>query len=381
MRVALLLLALLPACKRGTDTPGAVTLTVPEGVLSGTVDVSVEGDADQLSILVDDVSIGGGAGPTLTVAWDTTTVADGAHTVTGVGTWGDAEARDEAQVEVLQGGGADAAPSITFLSPADGAAVTGPDVEVSLSVTDDLGIASVVVSEGATVVQELPAEGPYTFTWSDVADGAHALTAVATDSGGHTSQASVSFTVAAETTMTCTITRPDDGDTVSGVTPVTANAAAEGGVETVQLLVEGDVVDSDDASPWDLEFDATPWSGSTVTVAILATAASGETCEDAITVQIATEGGFAVNITQPSDGGTVSGGAVPVRAAIGGGGGAESAELYVDGALTATDDASDWIFSWDSTTVANGAHELRVVGYERGTGATAEDTISVNVAN
>ena len=47
----------------------------------------------------------------------------------------------------------------------------------------------------------------------------------------------------------------------------------------------------------------------------------------------------------------------------------------------ATDDEADWAFSFDSTTVANGPHEMRVVGYELGTGATAEQTLAVTVEN
>lgn len=374
MRVRLLALLLLTGCTE----KGALELVVPEGILSGTVDVTVKGAADRLSVLVDDASLGGGAGPAFTVSWDTTTVADGAHTVTGLADFGDGEPVETSrEVEVLNT--VDAPPVVAFTSPTDGATLDSGDVEILLEVTDDVGVATVAVYADDVALADFPQAWPYQYTWTGAAEGEHTLRAEVTDTAAHGASAAVAFTV--DPSITCSITRPRDGGTISGVTTVTVAAAAEGRVESVVLSIDGVEVGTDTASPWSIDADVSDRVGDTVTLSIVATGTGGATCTDTITATVAEDSGFDVEITAPSDGGTVSGASVPVRAAIGGGGGADSAELYVDGVLTATDDASDWAFAWDSTASADGAHTIEVVGYETGTGASASDSISVTVSN
>ena len=86
------------------------------------------------------------------------------------------------------------------------------------------------------------------------------------------------------------------------------------------------------------------------------------------------------SITSPSAGATVSG-TTNVNASATDNVGVTRVELYVDGALSATDNTSPYAFSWDTTAVANGAHSLTVKAYDAAGNAGTSAAVSVTVSN
>lgn len=87
-----------------------------------------------------------------------------------------------------------------------------------------------------------------------------------------------------------------------------------------------------------------------------------------------------VNVTAPANGSTVSG-TVTVTASASDDVGVSRVELYVDGALAATDTTAPYEHAWDTTTVSNGTHTLMARAYDAaGNSATDNDT-SVTVSN
>ena len=75
-------------------------------------------------------------------------------------------------------------PQVALTSPTNGAVLTlGQPVTVSASASDDLGIVRVEFYRGALKLGERAVE-PYSLVWSDLTEGAHVLTAVATDTDG-----------------------------------------------------------------------------------------------------------------------------------------------------------------------------------------------------
>ena len=56
-------------------------------------------------------------------------------------------------------------------------------------------------------------------------------------------------------------------------------------------------------------------------------------------------------------------------------------ELWVDGALVATDTAAPWSFAWNSTAKPNGAHSLLAKAYDAAGNAGSSASISVMVNN
>jgi subtilisin family serine protease len=86
------------------------------------------------------------------------------------------------------------------------------------------------------------------------------------------------------------------------------------------------------------------------------------------------------SITSPANGATVSG-TIGVTASASDNVGVARVELYVDGALLATDTSSPYSFSWNTTTVADGGHNLQTRAYDAAGNAGSSAVVSVTVGN
>ncbi len=201
----------------GPDTtPPTVTMSAPaEGATVTGAAVTVSADA------IDDVGVasvqflldGAALGPPATsepysITWDSTAVADGAHTLSAQASdgAGNTAIATAVNVTVSNGGGGDTTPpTVTMSAPAEGATVTGAAVTVSADAIDDVGVASVqFLLDGAALGPPATSE-PYSITWDStaVADGAHTLSAQASDAAGNTAIATaVNVTVSNGVTTT-----------------------------------------------------------------------------------------------------------------------------------------------------------------------------------
>ncbi len=95
-------------------------------------------------------------------------------------------------------GPSDARPSVTLTDPADGATVAGTAVNVSATASDDVGVEQVTLAvDGASIGPVSNSGVTWSTTWDSttVADGAHTLTATATDTADQQSSHSISVTV------------------------------------------------------------------------------------------------------------------------------------------------------------------------------------------
>src|SRR5439155_1249926 len=167
-------------------TPPTVALTAPTpgANVSGTVTVSATA-TDNVGVVgvqfkLDGTNLGAEvtAAP-YTIAWDTTLVAPGSHSVSAV-------ARDAAghtatgAVSVTV---ADVAPpTVALTAPAPAASVSGT-VTVSATATDNVGVVGVQFKVDGTNLGAEVTTAPYTMTWDTtlVAPGAHSVSAVARD--------------------------------------------------------------------------------------------------------------------------------------------------------------------------------------------------------
>jgi hypothetical protein len=149
------------------------------------------------------------------------------------------------------------APTVSFVSPANGSTFTAPgSFTVTTNAADSDGTIAKVdyYLDGALIHTEQVA--PYEFPWSGIAAGGHALKATATDNDGATASASVSFTVVASNAApTVSITAPAAGANV-GVAPadvhITANAAdSDGSIAKVEFRLDGMLIHTENASPYD----------------------------------------------------------------------------------------------------------------------------------
>lgn len=371
------MLWLMIACRGGTPE---LEFEVPEGTLSGVVTLTATGNFDQLLISVDGAVLAGGEGPGLSADWDTTTVEDGPHVLRASGFEGEDDAIEViVDVDVAQDGGQVDPPVVTWIRPSDGDTIaSGTDTTLTFGVAgDDLVDARVLVDD--VLLATLPAEGPYEVTWQDPADGAHTLTAVAQDAAGNTGEADLSVTVGG--TMECRITAPPDGADVAGIVELRAAVnSAEGRVQSVAFYAGDTLISTDTASPWQASWDATGASGA-VTLSLDAVDDGGNTCGHSVSVTVVDDVAFAVVITAPSDGATVQGTGMPVKAAVQTSLGAAGVSLYADGVLVGDLDAPPWAWTVDSTAWPDGDLVLEVEATELESGAEATDDITVVVDN
>ena len=186
------------------------------------------------------------------------------------------------------------------------------------------------------------------------------------------------------TPPTVGITAPTGGS-VSGSVAVTANAADNVAVASVQFLLDGNALGAaDTTSPYSVSWDTTLTANGQHTLTARATDTSGNATTSApVTVTVANAGDVTpptVGITAPT-GGSVSG-SVAVTANAADNVAVASVQFLLDGnALGAADTTSPYSVSWDTTLAANGQHTLTARATDTSGNATTSAPVTVTVAN
>jgi hypothetical protein len=378
--------ALTVTVSNDTTAP-AVTITVPSsgasvsGTLTVTADATDAAGIAGVQFLLDGAPLGAEdtAAP-YTVDWATTTVANGAHTLS-------ARARDVA------GNTADAAsvaitvdndaPTITMTAPVNGATVSGTLI-VSAIGSDNVAVAGVqFLLDGAPLGTE-DTLAPYSIDWVTTAagNGAHTVAAHARDAAGNTTtSASVTVTVD-NNAPTVVMTAPANGAIVTGTVPVSADATDAVGIAGVQFLLDGAPLGAEDTTaPYAIDWSSTAASDGahTLSARVRDTAANQVTSATvAITVDNTVP---TVTMTAPASGAMLSG-AVPVSAGASDTVGVIGVQFLLDGApLGAEDTTAPYTMNWATTTAANGAHTLSARARDAAGNQTTTTTLAVTVDN
>ena len=187
---------------------------------------------------------------------------------------------------------------------------------------------------------------------------------------------------------TVNLTAPAQGATVEGTVPLLAEASDDRGLTAVEFLVDGALVGTDGsgADGWSCAWDSTSVADGAHTVTAVAVDSAGQRATDSrgITVQnqpVVVDGPPTVNLTAPAQGATVEG-TVPLLAEAADDRGLAAVEFFVDDALVGTDGsgADGWSCTWDSTSVADGAHTVTAVAVDSA-GQRATDSHGITVQN
>jgi hypothetical protein len=165
----------------------------------------------------------------------------------------------------------------------------------------------------------------------------------------------------------------------------TATAADNTGVTSVTFLVDGVSVGSDSSAPYSLSWDSrTVANGSRI---IQARAVDGNTNQATstgvtVTVQNTTPDTTApsVSVTAPAASATVAN-VVTLTASASDNVGVSSVTFLVDGTVVGSDSSSPYSFSWDSTSVANGARVIRARAVDAAGNTTNSANVTVTVQN
>jgi hypothetical protein len=219
--------------------PPVISITAPAGgtIVSGTVTVSAAA-SDNLAVagvqfMVDGAKLGVEVPSSpYAVAWNTIGVPDGAHTLTAIARDSAGNTATAPAVSVTVRNTDTTPPSISITAPAAGATVSGTAVALSANAADNIGVASVTFTiDGAAVGAPVTA-APYAISWNTtgVANGTHAVGAIARDAAGNQAAAStVSVTVNNASTGSCPCSLWSASTTPAGI-ETTDTQAIEVGV-------------------------------------------------------------------------------------------------------------------------------------------------------
>jgi Bacterial Ig domain/Repeat of unknown function (DUF5648) len=285
-------------------------------------------------------------------------------------------------------------PTVGITSPSAGN-VSGT-VTIAASASDNVGVTHVdFYVNGALVGSDSAA--PYQYSWNttSLANGAASLRAIAFDAAGNSGQSSVSVTVAngppPDTTPPIVAIASPVGGNVSGTVAIAANASDNVGVTRVDFYVNGAMVGSANASPWQFLWNTTSVANGAATLRAVAYDAAGNSGNSSnVSVTVA-------NVVTPPPppppdstpptaaiasplGGSVSG-MVAIQVTASDNVGVTRVDLVANGQVVATDNGAPWQFSWNSASVANGSATLRAVAYDAAGNSGTSSIVTVTVAN
>lgn len=257
-------------------------------------------------------------------------------------------------------------PTATISSPTEGASVNGTTT-VTANVTDDYGIASVQFKLGSNNLGSEDTTAPYGVDWNTLGlvNGPQTLSVVATDTGGNTATSSP-ITVNVNNPPKITIASPTSGQNVSDtsvtVTYTKAGDWLPGDGKHAHLKLDG-VTKMDFDTDGNQSYTFLNVPGGTHTLeAIVADGSHIEQVGTGMSVSFSTTApdttAPTVSVTSPQEGAvvqntvTLSADATDDNEVVG-------VQFLLDGnTLGAEDTAAPYTFSWNSTSVANGAHTI-----------------------
>ena len=278
----------LTAPSQGATVGGNVPISASVGIV-GALTVS------RVEFFVDGSQVGSDSSAPYSVSWNTRSVGNGTHSVRAVAQdilgvrWNSNTVTVTVFNDVTP-------PPVSVTSPASGATVSGT-VNVTASAADNVGVASVQFQLDGVNAGAPDTSSPYAISWNTtgVSNGAHTLRAVARDAAGNVRTSSaISVTVANgpppdTTPPSVSITAPANGATVSGTVNVTASAADNVGVASVQFQLDGANAGAPDTSaPYSIPWNTAGASDGAHTLTAVARDAAGNTRTSAtVTVTVA----------------------------------------------------------------------------------------------
>jgi uncharacterized protein (TIGR03118 family) len=183
--------------------------------------------------------------------------------------------------------------NVALTAPAAAATVSG-SINMTATAGDNVGVARVVFSVtagGTTSEIGTDTSAPFGLGWNTgtVANGTVSLAATAFDAYGNaTPSAAVTVTVDNVPDIappTVTITAPTPGD-VSGTTTVSASAADDVGIASVQFFAGATSLGTDTTAPYSVQWNTTAFTGTQQLTAVARDGAGNSTTSSAVQVNV-----------------------------------------------------------------------------------------------
>lgn len=252
------------ATETGGDTSAPVVyLSGPNGTVSGKIDIMADA-SDNTGVAGVQFYLDGwvleseDTLPPYSVSWDTATDKNGVHTLY-------ARARDTAgnsttsptitvTVNNTTGNPDKENPSVSFVSPSQNGSISGSAANISVSASDNVGVAGVQFKLGTQFIGAEDTVSPYSLAWDTTvtANGTYTLSAIARDVAGNTSIATRNIVInnyvppAPDTILpTVSFTAPSNNSNVAGAAVgLSASATDDTGVVGVTFKYGSSAISS-----------------------------------------------------------------------------------------------------------------------------------------
>ena len=345
-----------PTVSLASPAAGTVTVNTAQTLVAAAADA--DGNVTSVRFSVNGAALATVTAFPFTTTW--TPTVSGNYTLQAVATDNLGNQTTSAAVAMVVSSGT--APTVSISSPATGAAAaTGGTTTLTATATANTGTIANVRFFANGVLLGTDTTFPYATTFSTAANGAYALTAVATDTvGNQTTSAPVTLNVAANQSPSATLTAPAAGTVgVGAATTVTATAAdTDGTVSSVQFFANGVSLGTDTTSPYSLTW--TPTVAGSYSLTAVATddlAATGTSAAVAMTVTGGNQP--TASVTAPATGSSL---AVNSAATVTATAGAvapltvASVQFFANGVALGTDTVFPYTAAW--TPTATGTYSL-----------------------
>ncbi|WP_224365339.1 Ig-like domain-containing protein [Hyalangium versicolor] len=312
------------------------------------------------------------------VSWNSTTVADGSHSLMAKAYDGAGNVGTSSSVAVSAD---NTLPDAALTSPAPGTLLKG-SVVLTASASDTVGVTKVQFYDG-TMLIGTAAASPYAVSWNTLgaADGAHTLTVKAYDGAGNV-RTSVGANVTVDNTApTTAISGPAQNARIRGMVSVNATASDTVGVTAVEFYAGSTLIGTASAAPYTVNWDSTTVADGSVTLNTRAYDAAGNVAQSAEVTITVDNTGPTVAITSPANGATLSVLllSTTVSASASDNVGVAQVVFYDGASVLGTDTTAPYSVSWNLLSAARGNHTLTAKAYDSAGTVTTSTAVTVKV--
>jgi hypothetical protein len=364
----------------------AISAPASNAVVGGTVQISATASDSvgvaKVELYADGALLGTDTSAPYAVSWDSTSGADGSHSLTAKAYDTAGNVRTSTAVVVKTD---NTPPDAALTSPTQGTFLqVGYSASTVLEATasDTVGVAKVEFYAGATLVGT-DTTAPYAVNWytGGVGEGTHTLTVKAYDGVGHV-RTSAGVTVTMDRTAPATaISAPAQSASVRGTIPVSATASDTYGVERVEFYAGDTLLGTATTAPYVVSWDTMASANGGVMLTTRAYDLSGNVTESTgrwVTVDNAAP---TVAITSPANGTSFSflTFSTTLQASASDNVGVTQVVFYDGASVIGTDTTAPYSVSWSLGGVPKGTHTLTAKAHDAAGNVTTSAPVSVKV--
>jgi hypothetical protein len=268
------------------------------------------------------------------------------------------------------------APAITT-QPASQTVTAGQTATFSVAATGTAPLSYQWQKNGANIAAATTAS--YTTPATTTTDSGSKFQVVISNSAGSVTSNAATLTVNAAPIAPAITTQPASQTVTAGQTATFSVAATGTAPLSYQWEKNGTNINGANSANYTTPTTTSADNGATFVVVVSNSAGTSTSNGATLTVTPDTTPPT-VSITSPTSGATVSG-TITVTAAASDNAGIASVQLQVDGAIVAADSTAPYNFSLDTTTLANGAHNLTAIAKDTSGHQGTSAAVSVTVSN